>query len=106
MPSHDRNPPPARASCLLISAFPVHSTSFSHKTSPNKRLRNVWKCEKTLTCDLDELCLMMMMIDDDDDDDDDDDVVLYSAVTPCYCSMLGALGRVVNSEACCPMGAV
>ena len=22
----------------------------------------------------------------DDDDDDDDDVVLYSAVTPCYCS--------------------
>ena len=34
--------------------------------------------------------------DDDDggDDDDGDDVVLYSAVTPCYCSMLGALGRV------------
>ena len=25
---------------------------------------------------------------DDDDDDDGDDVVLYSAVTPCYCSML------------------
>ena len=24
-----------------------------------------------------------------------DGVVLYSAVTPCYCSMLGALGRVV-----------
>ena len=39
------------------------------------------------------------------DDDDDDDAaataaaaVLYSAVrpTPCYCSMLGALGRVEN----------
>ena len=27
--------------------------------------------------------------DHDDDDDDDDDVQLYSAVTPCYCSMLG-----------------
>ena len=39
--------------------------------------------------------------DDDDDDDDDDDVHLYSAVTPCYCSMLGALGRVVSLEACC-----
>ena len=39
--------------------------------------------------------------DDDDDDDDDDDVHLCSAVTPCYCSMLGALGRVVSLEACC-----
>ena len=26
---------------------------------------------------------------------------LYKAVTPCYCSMLGALGRVVIFEACC-----
>ena len=40
-------------------------------------------------------------MDDDDDDDDDDDVVLYSAVTPCYCSMLGALGRAASFEACC-----
>ena len=32
---------------------------------------------------------------------DDNDVHLYSAVTPCYCSMLGALGRVVSVEACC-----
>ena len=39
--------------------------------------------------------------DDEDDGDDDDGVVLYSAVTPCYCSMLGALGRVVSFEACC-----
>ena len=38
---------------------------------------------------------------DDDDDDDDDDVGLYSAVTPCYCSLLGALGRVVSFETCC-----
>ena len=38
---------------------------------------------------------------DDDDDDDDDDVVLYSAVTPCYCSMLSALGRVVSFKVCC-----
>ena len=35
------------------------------------------------------------------DDDDDDDVYWYSAVTLCYCSMLGALGRVVSVEACC-----
>ena len=34
-------------------------------------------------------------------DDDDDVVVLYSSVTPCYCSMLGALGRVDSFEACC-----
>ena len=26
---------------------------------------------------------------------------LYRAVTPCYCSLLGALGRVVSFEACC-----
>ena len=42
--------------------------------------------------------------DDDDDDDDGDDVVvyiLYSAVTTCYCSMLGALGRVESCEDCC-----
>ena len=39
--------------------------------------------------------------DDDGDDDDDDDVDLYCAVTPCYCSTLGALGRVVSFEACC-----
>ena len=26
---------------------------------------------------------------------------LYSAVIPCYCSMLGALGGLVNFEACC-----
>ena len=32
---------------------------------------------------------------------DDDDVVLYSTVTPCYCSKLGALGSVVSFEACC-----
>ena len=32
--------------------------------------------------------------DDVDDDDDDDDVVLYSAVTPCICNMLSALGRI------------
>ena len=50
--------------------------------------------------------------DDDDDDTDDDDAAaaadddeddvahLYSAVTPCNCSMLGALGRVVSFEAC------
>ena len=31
---------------------------------------------------------------------DDDDVVLYSVVTPCYCSVLSALGRVVSFEAC------
>ena len=31
----------------------------------------------------------------------DNDVHLYSAVTPCYCSMLGVLGRVVSFEACC-----
>ena len=30
-----------------------------------------------------------------------DDVVLYSAVTPCYCSMFDALGRAVSFEACC-----
>ena len=41
--------------------------------------------------------MMMMMI----DDDNDDDAVLYTAVTPCYSSMLGALGRVVSFEACC-----
>ena len=29
------------------------------------------------------------------DDDGDGDVVLYSAVTPCCCNMLGALGTVV-----------
>ena len=34
--------------------------------------------------------------DGDDDDDDDDDDVHYSAITPCYCSMLGALGGVLN----------
>ena len=34
-------------------------------------------------------------------DDDDDDVVLYSIITPCYCSMLGALGSVVSFEARC-----
>ena len=39
--------------------------------------------------------------DDDDNDDDDDDVGLYSAVTPCDCSLLGALGRVVSFETCC-----
>ena len=32
---------------------------------------------------------------------DDDDEQLYSTVTPCYCSMLGATGRVVSIEACC-----
>ena len=37
----------------------------------------------------------------DDDDDDDDDVVLYSAVTLCYCSMFSALVRIVSFEACC-----
>ena len=30
-----------------------------------------------------------------------DDVVLLSAVTPCYCSMLSALSRVESFEACC-----
>ena len=35
------------------------------------------------------------------DDNDDDDLVLYNTVTPCYCSMLGALGRIVSVEACC-----
>ena len=46
---------------------------------------------------------MLPVGDDDDDDDDDDDVVLYSAVAPCYCSLLSALGRVVSLEleACC-----
>ena len=42
--------------------------------------------------------------DDDDDDDNDDGVVLYmyiSTITPCYCSMLSALGSVVSFEACC-----
>ena len=39
--------------------------------------------------------------DDDDDDDDgdgdgDDDAVFCSAVTPCYCSLLGALIRTVK----------
>ena len=43
--------------------------------------------------------------DDDDDDDDDDDVHWYSAVTPCYCSMLGALGRVESYGSLLPMGA-
>ena len=43
--------------------------------------------------------------DDDDDDDDDDDVVLYSAVSSCYCSMLGAIGRVESFEALLPTGA-
>ena len=33
-------------------------------------------------------------------DDDDDDVVL-NAVSPCYCSMLGALSSLVSFEACC-----
>ena len=28
---------------------------------------------------------------DDDDDDDDDDIHLYSVVTPCYYSIIGAL---------------
>ena len=32
--------------------------------------------------------------------EDDDDVHLYSAVTLCYCGMLGVLW-VVNFEACC-----
>ena len=34
---------------------------------------------------------------------DDDDVVLYNTDTPCYCSMLSALGRVESFEieACC-----
>ena len=36
--------------------------------------------------------------DDDDDDDDDDDAVLYSAVTPCHCSMFGR--DVVSFETC------
>ena len=40
-----------------------------------------------------------LMHDDDDDDDDGDDVRLYSAVTACYCSMFGALGR-VSSKLC------
>ena len=31
--------------------------------------------------------------------DGDDDVVFYSAVTPCYCSMLSVLGRVESFEA-------
>ena len=31
-------------------------------------------------------------------DDDDDDAVLYSSITPCNCSMLGALGRVESFE--------
>ena len=35
------------------------------------------------------------------DDDDDDDIVSDSVVTPCYCSMLGVLGRVISFEACC-----
>ena len=35
------------------------------------------------------------------DDDDGNDVVIYSAVTPCYCSMLNAHVRVVSFEACC-----
>ena len=40
-------------------------------------------------------------VDDDDDDDDDDDYdVLYSAVTPCYYSMLCALGRIESFEVC------
>ena len=41
--------------------------------------------------------------DDDDDEDDDDDVVLYiyRAITPCYGSMLGALGRVGSFETYC-----
>ena len=34
-------------------------------------------------------------------DDDVDDVHVYSAVAPCYCSMLRALGKVVSFEACC-----
>ena len=34
------------------------------------------------------------------DGDDDDDDVLYSAVTPCYCSMLGRV-VLVSFEACC-----
>ena len=34
-----------------------------------------------------------------DDDNDEDDVHLYSA--ECYCSMLGAIGRIVSFEACC-----
>ena len=38
----------ARASNLVISALPVHSTSFSPKSiSPNKDGTNVWNCEKT-----------------------------------------------------------
>ena len=39
--------------------------------------------------------------DDGGDDDDGDDVHWYIAVTPCYCSMLGALGRVESFEALC-----
>ena len=39
--------------------------------------------------------------DDDDDDDDDDDVVLSKTVTPCYGSMLSAVGRVDSFETGC-----
>ena len=39
--------------------------------------------------------------DADADDGDDNDIHLYTAVTPCYCSMFGALGRVESFEACC-----
>ena len=35
--------------------------------------------------------------DDDDDYDDDDDVHLHGAVTPCYCSMLNAIGGALIS---------
>ena len=34
------------------------------------------------------------------DDDDNDVHLLYSVNTPCYCSILGELGRAVNFEAC------
>ena len=40
------------ATSLQSSAFPVDSTSFSPKPL-QQRLRNVWNCEKSLTCDFD-----------------------------------------------------